>query len=78
MPTILYHRGYMFAFFSADQGEPIHIHVAKQGKSAKLWIDTWEFAKTGKFRQYELNEIIQIAKDHENEIRKAWNEHFQG
>ncbi|MFN0134324.1 MAG: DUF4160 domain-containing protein [Phycisphaerales bacterium] len=39
MPTILYEKGFRFAFYSADSGEPPHVHVRKGGGSAKWWLD---------------------------------------
>lgn len=77
MPTVITINGYRFYFFSQDANEPIHIHVEKQEKDAKLWIDTWEFVNVHGFKKHELNRILSIAKNHENEIRNRWNEHAE-
>ena len=39
MATIFNQNGYKFVFPSADAlNEPLHVHVKKDGKSAKFWI----------------------------------------
>ncbi|MFQ5674960.1 MAG: DUF4160 domain-containing protein [bacterium] len=39
MPVILRIKGYRFWFYQADLDEPPHVHVAKEGKEAKYWVD---------------------------------------
>lgn len=39
MPTLLRWNGYRFFFYSADGWEPPHIHVIKDGKESKLWLN---------------------------------------
>jgi len=36
MPTLLRWKGYRFFFYSADGWEPPNVHVAKDGKEAKV------------------------------------------
>ena len=38
MPTILTVGPYRFFFYSADGGEPPHVHVERERSSAKFWI----------------------------------------
>jgi hypothetical protein len=35
---VLRWKGYRFFFYSADNWEPPHIHVYKDGKEAKIWL----------------------------------------
>ncbi len=39
MPTIFVWKGWTFLFFSLDRGEPPHVHVRKDRKELKLWLD---------------------------------------
>ena len=39
MPTLLRWKGYRFFVYSADGWEPPHVHVAKDGKEAKVWLN---------------------------------------
>jgi hypothetical protein len=44
MPTLLIWRGHKFRFYASDMPEPPHIHIVKDGKSAKVWLQTTEIA----------------------------------
>src|SRR5437899_1531795 len=37
-PTVLLTGPYRFFFFSSDRGEPIHVHVQCELKTAKFWL----------------------------------------
>jgi hypothetical protein len=39
MPTVLRVGPYRFFFYAGDQGEPLHIHVEREGRIAKFWLD---------------------------------------
>jgi hypothetical protein len=76
MPTLLRWKGYRFFFSSADGWEPPHVHVAKDGKEAKVWLNDLGVAvKSGLFCR-ELGEIIRKARDQRVTFQEAWNDHF--
>ena len=58
MPVVHRWRGYRFHFFSADGGEPRHIHVEKDGKQAKVWLHDISFAIILGFKTAELSDIL--------------------
>ena len=72
MPVILRIRGYRFWFYQADLDEPPHVHVGKQGKEAKYWVDPIGLARARRFRPHELNEIKGILMAHREDIMDAW------
>lgn len=74
MPVILRVRGYRFWFYEADLAEPPHVHAGKAGKEAKFWMAPISLARTGPFRQHELNEIERILRKHQNEILHVWQQ----
>ena len=76
MPTVLRYRGYRFFFFSLDRSEPIHIHVEKQDKYAKFWLNPVCVAKSRGFRDHELNAIVEIIEKHLDILEVKWNEFF--
>jgi len=39
MPTALRFGPYRFYFYSYDCGEPRHMHLDRENKSAKFWLD---------------------------------------
>ena len=77
MPVILRVRGYRFWFYAADLDEPPHVHVGKEGKEAKYWVDPIALARPGRFREHELNEIERILATYRDDILEAWREEQQ-
>src|SRR5262249_10497064 len=39
MPTVLRDGPYRMFFYSADRGEPPHVHVVREAKEAKFWLN---------------------------------------
>ncbi len=76
MPTILRIKGYRFFFFSLDRGEPIHVHVEKDDRYAKFWLDPLALARSRGFRQHEIRGIRKLIERHQALIEEKWNEHF--
>ena len=72
MPVILRIKGYRFWFYEADLEEPVHVHVGKDGKQAKFWVEPISLARPGRFREFELNEIERILTQYKNDVLKAW------
>ncbi|MEJ7691628.1 DUF4160 domain-containing protein [Daejeonella sp.] len=78
MPTVFEFKGYRFYFYSNENDEPIHIHVAKANSTAKFWVvtDVREEYSYG-FKVKERKEIGLIIKSRQEEIKNAWNEYFK-
>ena len=74
MPFILRIKGYRFRFYEADLDEPPHVHVGKEGKEAKFWMDPIARVRSGRFREHELNEIERILNVHQDGILDVWQE----
>jgi uncharacterized protein DUF4160 len=72
MPIILRVKGYRFWFFEADLDEPPHVHVGKQGKEAKYWLNPIRLAKSRRFREEEPYEIERILLENETNVLEAW------
>jgi len=47
MPTVLRAGPYRFFFYSVDRGEPVHVHVERETKRAKFWLDQFGFTSAG-------------------------------
>jgi hypothetical protein len=76
MPTLLRWKGYRFFFYSADGWEPPHIHVAKDGSEAKVWLHDLSVAVNVGYSARELGDIIRKAREHRDAFLGAWNDHF--
>ncbi len=76
MPTVKRIGPYRFFFVSLDYGEPPHIHVQREDRVAKFWLDPISLAKTGGFRAHELNEIARLVEQFQQEFLEAWYAFF--
>lgn len=72
MPVVLRVRGYRFWFYSADLGEPPHVHVGRGGSEAKFWVNPIALARSRGFRQHELSEIEAIVREYQGDLLGAW------
>jgi len=76
MPTVRGIRGpYRFFFYSFDCSEPKHIHVRRERKMCKFWLDPVALGDNDGFSPAELNRIRAIILKHLDRILEAWDEH---
>lgn len=78
MPTVLRDGPYRFFFYAGDADEPMHIHVERDGRVAKIWLEPVRLHRSGGFRRQEIARILKIAERHERECVEAWHEYFSG
>jgi hypothetical protein len=76
-PTVLQAGPYRFFFFSSDRGEPAHVHVARERKAAKFWLEPVRLEYNRGFASTELNRVTVLVRKHEAEIVTAWHEYFK-
>ena len=76
-PTVFTAKGFRFFFFSNEE-ERLHIHVRAAAGEAKCWLEPEiEVAVRHGLSDRELNQALRLIKEHENEIRSFWQEHFE-
>lgn len=76
-PTVLRSGPYrFFFFFSSDGGEPCHVHVQRDEKVAKFWVEPVRLERSGGFTRSEIASIRRLVEEHLEEIKEAWDEHF--
>jgi len=67
MPTILKVGPYRFFFYAGDRDEPQHIHVERDDKIAKFWLDPVRLQSSGGFSRIEISKIHKIINEnHQN------------
>ena len=76
MPTIKNIPGpYRFYFYSFDCNEPMHVHVRRERKVCKFWLEPVVLAQNHGFSARELNQIRAIIVNELAKIQETWNEH---
>jgi len=78
VPALLRIGGYRFFFYSLEDREPPHIHVAQGGRYAKFWLDPIALASNHGFRSHELTVIPGLVLEHRNPFLEKWNAYFSG
>ena len=58
MPTILRVGPYRFFFYAGDYDEPIHVHVERDDKIAKYWLEPIRLESSGGFNRLDLSRIF--------------------
>ena len=75
-PTVLRSGPYRFYFFSSDRNEPPHVHVARETKVAKFWLNPVRLASNLGFSENELRRIEPLVSEHRLHLLKAWHDFF--
>ena len=78
MPTVLRSGPYRFFFYSSDANEPHHVHVQRDDKIAKFWLDPIRLQRSGDFGRNEIGQVRSIIQEHQTELLEAWNDYFRG
>ncbi len=76
MPTILRVGPYRFFFYAGDKDEPLHIHVERDDKVAKFWLDPVRLQSSGGFGRAEIAKIHKIVEQNKAKLKEAWDEYF--
>jgi hypothetical protein len=76
MPTILRNGPYRYFFVSLDRGEPPLVHVQRDSKVAKLWLQPVKIQNDGGFSSIELNSIIKTVEANQTIFLEKWHDFF--
>jgi len=66
---------YRLFFTSFDCQEPPHVHVERELKTCKFWLEPLGLARTHGFDARELGRIRRLIRVHHAKIMEAWHEH---
>ncbi|MCZ7573681.1 MAG: DUF4160 domain-containing protein [Ardenticatenaceae bacterium] len=75
-PTVHHEGPYAFRFYSADQGEPPHIHVQRDRDSAKFWLTPVRLVGNWGFAPHELRKIHRLVEANQEKLLEAWDDYF--
>ena len=76
MPTVLRVGAYRFFFYAGDRDEPLHVHIERDDKIAKFWLDPVRLQSSGGFSRMEIGKIRKIIGDYHSKLLEAWHEYF--
>ena len=76
MPTIKIIGPYRLFFYANDKTEPIHVHVERDDKAAKYWLNPVRLQKNSGFNRNEISQIHKIVEENSREIEEVWDEYF--
>ena len=76
MPVLLRIRGYRFFFYSLEDREPPHVHIAQAERYAKFWLDPVNVASNRGFRSHELTVIRKLVEQYRDLFLERWNDYF--
>lgn len=76
MPTVLRIGPYRLFFVSLDHHEPPHVHVRRENRMAKFWLDPVALQQTGGYNRSELNTIATLIHEHQDTLLEKWHEFF--
>lgn len=77
MPTVFNLGPYKFYFYSNENHEPWHVHVDRDGCTAKIWLDGPREAGNYGFSAKEMKKIIELVKQNLLKCQEKWNEYFK-
>lgn len=66
---------YRFFFTSFDCDEPAHVHVERDDRTRKFWLEPLGLARNHGFSARELSVIRRITAIHLTAILEGWYEH---
>lgn len=76
MPTVLRRGPYRFYWYSHEPGEPPHVHVDRDSRTAKIWLEPIVLARNIGFSAHEIRVISGIVEAQQAEFLEAWHGYF--
>jgi hypothetical protein len=78
MPTVLRVGPYRFFFYAGDRGEPPHIHIEREDRVAKFWLDPIRLQESRGFSRSEIVRMHKLVTEYKDSLLEAWDEYFGG
>jgi hypothetical protein len=75
MPTV-YIDGYKFRFYASDGSEPPHVHVLRDDKVDKIWLQPVLIDSNHGYSRAEINRIVRLTRQNQARLLEVWNAYF--
>jgi hypothetical protein len=77
VPVVLRVGPYRFFFYPADRNEPRHVHVERDDKEAKFWLDpSPRMVYNHGFGAGEIRQILKVIYANLVRLRRRWDAFF--
>lgn len=63
-------------FYTHEPNEPVHVHVDRDDKSAKFWLNPVALASNLGFSAAELRRVHRLISENEALLKQKWSERF--
>lgn len=70
-------RGIQVRFYSSHIHEPPHVHVLRDDKEAKVWLQPVAPEHSGGYGPGERNRVLRLTRQHQARLLEAWYGHFR-
>ena len=64
---------YAIHFYQYDLHEPIHVHIRRERKQAKFWLEPIELARSNGFSAQELRDVERLLRANKEQLVALWN-----
>lgn len=75
-PTVFRDGPYRFYFYSHEPNESPHVHVDRDDRSAKFWLDPVSLSYNLGFKAAELRKVEALIGENRDRLLEAWNDYF--
>jgi hypothetical protein len=76
MPTVMRIESYRIFFYAGDRDEPPHVHIERDDKIAKFWLNPVRLQQSGGFNRNEINRLHKLVTINHQSILRAWDDYF--
>jgi hypothetical protein len=63
---------------ASDRAEPKHVHVEREDKVAKFWLEPVRLHASGGFSRAEILRLHELIRGNATKLSEAWNAYFNG
>jgi hypothetical protein len=67
---------YRFFHYAGESQEPVHIHIEREDKIAKFWLDPVRLQSSRGFNRAEIRQIQKIITQYQEHFVEAWHAYY--
>jgi hypothetical protein len=75
VPTVLRIEGFRFHFYSDENNEPPHIHIASGNGECKFWLEPIMLARNIGLKPHTIRQIEKLVLQNKEFLKEKYNEY---